>query len=183
MKNKLGFTLIEMLVVVLIIGILAGIALPQYNRAVEKAKVAQALITLKYMRDRGQEFMLQHGLTENSDMSDFSLTNEDLGIELPSNWECTPNFNGDDELCCSDEWCFENTSANFGGVGYCIPTLPAAVRIKKGTSVDFEDVDSITDSSMYFLWYGSDDKLYCSGSEKYCSIIGKEKISNNEWLM
>ena len=45
--NKKGFTLIEILVVVLIIGILASIALPQYRRAVTKAKVASVLPLLR----------------------------------------------------------------------------------------------------------------------------------------
>ena len=56
-----GFTLIELLVVVLIIGILAAVAVPQYQKAVEKSRVAQARVFLDAVWKSYQLCVLQHG--------------------------------------------------------------------------------------------------------------------------
>ncbi len=59
-SNK-GFTLLELLVVVLIIGILASIALPQYESSVEKSKASEALLILKSLRDQQAVCYLEKG--------------------------------------------------------------------------------------------------------------------------
>ena len=111
-KNK-GFTLIEMLVVVLIIGILAGIALPQYQMAVTKAKVASILPLMRRWKDALQEYKLQHGSyeTEDGDRPDADT----LGANWPSDWDC------DDErniACRNDYWyCYSNEETT--GYVYC----------------------------------------------------------------
>ena len=58
---KTGFTLIELLVVVLIIGILASIALPQYTRAVERARLTEARTVLDSVAKAQTVYYLYHG--------------------------------------------------------------------------------------------------------------------------
>jgi type IV pilus assembly protein PilE len=51
-----GFTLIELMVVVAIIGILASIAMPAYSRYVQRSKAAEATTALSEWRNRVERF-------------------------------------------------------------------------------------------------------------------------------
>ncbi len=59
-QKQRGFTLIELLVVVLIIGILSAVALPQYKKAVEKARMAEAVAIMNSLQKAIDVFCLAH---------------------------------------------------------------------------------------------------------------------------
>lgn len=72
---KKAFTLIELLVVVLIIGILAAVALPQYEKAVEKARLTQLFVTAEAVAKAEQIYFLANGNYTND------LTNLDIQVD------------------------------------------------------------------------------------------------------
>jgi prepilin-type N-terminal cleavage/methylation domain-containing protein len=76
--NRKAFTLIELLVVVLIIGILAAIALPQYNAAVEKTKATEAIMLGKNLIDAADVYKLVNG--------DWPTSYDNLDIVIPKGY-------------------------------------------------------------------------------------------------
>ncbi len=99
---KKGFTLIEMLIVVLIIGILVTLVFPQYMRSLEKSRYSEAAELLRSIYTAEQRYALEHsGYAEDFDdlyldFSDVALEREDKSTIVVKNYKITlQNANAD----------------------------------------------------------------------------------------
>ena len=60
MKAKSGFTLVEILIVVVILGILAAIVIPQFTEASTEAKTSSLVSDLQTVRSQIELYKIQH---------------------------------------------------------------------------------------------------------------------------
>src|ERR1035437_8524815 len=58
-----AFTLVEVILVVLILGVLAAIVLPKFSGATEDSRAAAAQSSLQHLREQIEVFKSQHGNT------------------------------------------------------------------------------------------------------------------------
>ena len=77
MNKNSGFNIIELVVVVVIIGILSALAIPQYNKTVERSRQTEALTNLAAIRGA----QLRHYL----EYSNYSDSFDDLDIDNNTN--------------------------------------------------------------------------------------------------
>lgn len=81
---KKAFTLIELIVVIIIVGILAAVGISQYSKTTEKGRGAEARQILGHMRKVAYEYYLQNGTVT-------GISNSDLDIGTGSNQLPGPN--------------------------------------------------------------------------------------------
>jgi len=62
MKKYNGFTLVELMVVVAIIGVMSAIAIPSYSSYMKKARRADAKVGLQKLADKQERFYLQNNV-------------------------------------------------------------------------------------------------------------------------
>jgi len=88
-----GFTLLEVLIVVIIIGILASIALPQYTLTLEKARSAEAAANIGSIRTAVDRYWYQNSGTEpaNTDISKLDIDNPNDVTNRLYNYAITAN--------------------------------------------------------------------------------------------
>ena len=100
-KFKTGFTLIEVMIVVVIIGILVGLAVPRFTRSTVKAKQTEAKLLLK------QIYTMQQSYREENDTywipieatvasADTPEAFAELGVEIMSGARYSYSITGSD---------------------------------------------------------------------------------------
>jgi len=99
MRKSAGFTFIELTIVVIVIGILVTLAIPQYARSVEVALCSNAMTTIQQMRKAALVFQMENKTFTGIDQ----VT---LGNLVGANFADTP------------EW--DYTAAPAGGGGFSI---------------------------------------------------------------
>lgn len=74
---KKAFTLVELIIVVIIIGILASIAIPQFNKTMERSRIAEASAVLGALRGAQLRYILENP-------SGYAIDLTKLDIEPPN---------------------------------------------------------------------------------------------------
>lgn len=102
LKNKKGFTLIELIIVIVILGILSRLAVPNVQEAVKMSRIKVALQNVKTVQDTIDKFYIENGrfpqLTDYTDQE---------------NWWCWTGYS--DEL---DNKLGGNLAVSKMGIGY-----------------------------------------------------------------
>lgn len=86
LKNTKGFTLIELMIVVAIVGILAAVGLPAYQDYISKAKITEAFATLDAAKLQVTEYASTNGALP---------TTAQVGITKPDNAKYVTALNYD----------------------------------------------------------------------------------------
>ena len=145
MKNEknAAFTLIELLIVVLIIGILTAVAVPQYQKAVARARAAEAVTWLRAAMEAQERYFMANG-TFTDDITQLDITLPEMqyynlaGCNINGNCRVNAKKQYQDTLP-SFEWYPNIPSGNihyasYAGKHWCRTQdkYPAAIEVCKG---------------------------------------------------
>ena len=158
--RKKGFTLIELLIVVAIIGILAGIAIPNFLASRTKAKISRAFADMRAIANALEMYYLDEGSYPTTATAT-ELTTRNYISSIPKDpFASSDDGRGSDQTIGGDD-----------GFGYYVSGSTAWLLVSNGPDTS-ADVTSYPDDISGAGQYGGPDTQYDYGSNWYNPASG-----------
>ena len=132
--NKRGFTLIELLVVVLMIGVLTSIALPQYRKAMNRARVAEAMQILPALYESFERWMLANDVRWGEHGSNQLVDAEDKTVSRPTLEALDIEFKEARGIPADGQFITSNFTYGYGGQSNCTGNGKAVIAWPRPSS-------------------------------------------------
>ena len=128
LKNKKGFTLSELMAVVITIGVLSAFAVPTYRTSMIKTRIVNNMAYLNALQNDMLNYYNLHGRLPNK-LTQLSITAQDFrnltdttGTHIPTG--CTLTLNNNENapnifMNCNQDWSMEY-QLNSTGIGYTL---------------------------------------------------------------
>jgi general secretion pathway protein G len=86
LRNNVGFTLIELMVVIIILGLLAAIVMPRVVGETDRARYEQSKVQMRILEDALKRYKLDNGIYPSTEQGLDSLVRKPSTGVLPRNW-------------------------------------------------------------------------------------------------
>jgi len=86
LRNNVGFTLIELMVVIIILGLLAAIVMPRVVGETDRARYEQAKVQMRILEDAVKRYKLDNGVYPSTEQGLDSLVRKPSTGVLPRSW-------------------------------------------------------------------------------------------------
>ncbi len=106
LKENGAFTFIELIFVIIVIGVLAGLAVPRFTHTIEKSRTAEAINILQTLREAQEVYKLENGVYLSGPSPD------SLDVTIPSSRNFDPPTVAADPLA--------SIQRNAGGYNYTL---------------------------------------------------------------
>lgn len=149
MKFRFGFTLMELMVVILIIAVLAACALPVYKGLADKAVIAEAEGALGVLKRQLEAYRLEYGQYPDTAL-EFATSEyyESFGAECTYVDDSCFDYKSSDEgylLICTSE--YAGNAGNVVGVYYAAPNIERFKEMNVKITLDNEGNFTVTDTN------------------------------------
>lgn len=159
LKTKKGFTLMELLTVVIIIGILSSVALPQYRKVIERSRFTKAQVMAKSLYDSCERLVAEWGGETYGDLQNMGASARQAHAQGIRRFD----VGGVNDLPAGIRYVGNNVRKLQGsGFEYTMGTSNCSVVIRR-TVGPYQDTT---------IWYAGGQFIKCTSNTDGCYVYG-----------